>query len=152
GAGQVPDSGSSVASSPVVMALAEAEARKRGWPDKQLTWTDVIGQSGSDLTVGMVDPSVDAVGVSALIAVRGVTALTSDPAANNVAALRKMSQNAASGASELFDKAGGTNGPTLSAFPSSERALLDNNAKRKDEQLVAVYPDPPAPSLDYPFA
>lgn len=152
GAGMVPDTGSSVASSPVVMALAEADARKRGWPEKQLTWTDVIGPNGQDLTVGMVDPSVDAVGVSALIAVRGVTALTSDPAANNVATLRKMSPNAASATSELFDKADGPNGPTLSAFPSSEQALLDNNAKRKNEQLVAVYPDPPAPSLDYPYA
>ncbi|TCO58221.1 substrate-binding and VWA domain-containing protein [Actinocrispum wychmicini] len=152
GAGQVPDSGSSVASSPVVMALAEPQARKRGWPDKQLTWSDVIGPGGADLTVGMVDPSVDAVGVSALIAVRGVTALTADPAANNVAALRRMSPNAASGASELFDRAGGPNGPALTAFPTSEHALLDNNTKRKNEQLVAVYPDPAAPSLDFPYA
>jgi extracellular solute-binding protein/von Willebrand factor type A domain-containing protein len=152
GAGQVPDTGSSVASSPVVMALAEQQARQRGWPDKQLSWSDVIGPGGTDLSVGMVDPGVDAVGVSALIAVRGVTALTSDPAANNVAVLRKMSPNAAAGASELFDKAGTTTGPTLNAFPSSEHALLDNNSKRKDEQLVAVYPDPPAPSLDFPFA
>jgi hypothetical protein len=153
GAGTVPDTGSSLASSPVVMALAETEATKRGWPDKQLTWADVIGAGGSDLTVGMVDPSVDAVGVSALIAVRGVTALTADPAANNVAVLRKLSPNAASGASELFERTEPKSGtPALNAFPSSEHALLDNNTKRKDEQLVAVYPDPAAPSLDYPFA
>jgi hypothetical protein len=155
GAGSVPDSGSSVASSPVVMALAEREARKRDWPNKQLTWSDVLGAGGAELNVGMVDPSVDAVGVSALIAIRAVTSLTSDPPANNVAILRKLSPNAASGASELFEKADAKasgNTTPLSAFPSSERALLDNNAKRKDEQLVAVYPDPPAASLDYPFA
>ncbi|MET0135657.1 MAG: substrate-binding and VWA domain-containing protein [Kibdelosporangium sp.] len=153
GATQVPDTGTSIASSPVVMALAEPEAVKRGWPDKQLNWADVVGAGGANLNVGMVDPSVDAVGVSALIAVRGVTTLMSDPAANNVAILRKLSPNAASGASELFNKSGAKSGAAaLTAFPSSEFQLLDNNAKRKDEQLVAVYPDPPAPSLDYPFA
>jgi hypothetical protein len=153
GAQQVPDTGSSVASSPVVMALAEEAAVARGWPNKQLNWTDIIGQGGANLNIGMVDPSVDAVGVSALIAVRGVTALTSDPAANTVAVLRKLSPNAASGASELFSKTNATAGTQpLTAFPTSEHALLDNNTKRKDEQLVAVYPDPAAPSLDYPYA
>ncbi len=153
GAAQVPDSGSSIASSPVVMALAEQAARSRNWPEKQLNWADVIGAGGADLNVGMVDPSVDAVGVSALIAVRQVTALSSDPAANNVAVLRKLSPNAASGSSELFAKTGTTSGgPPITAFPTSERALLDNNAKRKDEQLVAVYPEPASPSLDYPYA
>ncbi|MEV4310845.1 substrate-binding domain-containing protein [Actinocrispum sp. NPDC049592] len=155
GATMVPDTGSSVASSPVVMALAEQEASKRGWPQKQLTWSDVLGAGGADLNVGMADPSVDSVGVSALIAIRAVTTLTTDPPANNVAILRKLSPNAASGASELFEKAdakGQGNTAPLTAFPTSERALLDNNAKRKDEPLVAVYPDPPAPSLDYPYA
>ncbi|MCE7008953.1 substrate-binding and VWA domain-containing protein [Kibdelosporangium philippinense] len=153
GAAQVPDSGSSIASSPVVMALAEPAAKARSWPEKQLNWADVIGVGGQDLNVGMVDPSVDAVGVSALIAVRQVTALSSDPAANNVAVLRKLSPNAASGSSELFAKTGTTaSGPPITAFPTSERALLDNNAKRKDEQLVAVYPEPASPSLDYPYA
>ncbi|ONI78638.1 hypothetical protein ALI144C_27890 [Actinosynnema sp. ALI-1.44] len=153
GAAQVPESGSSIASSPVVMALAEPAAKQRNWPEKQLNWSDVIGAGGANLNVGMVDPSVDAVGVSALIAVRSVTALTSDPAANNVAVLRKLSPNAASGSSELFAKTGtNTAGPPINAFPTSERALLDNNAKRKDEQLVAVYADPAAPSLDYPYA
>jgi hypothetical protein len=153
GAVQVPDTGSSIASSPVVMALSEQEAKNRGWPDKQLTWADIIGPGGSSLNVGMVDPSVDAVGVSALIAVRDVTGLSSDPAANNVAVLRKLSPNAASGASELFARSGSkATGTPLTAFPSSEYALLDNNAKQKDQQLVAVYPEPAAPSLDYPFA
>ncbi|ALG06111.1 substrate-binding and VWA domain-containing protein [Kibdelosporangium phytohabitans] len=153
GAAQVPESGSSIASSPVVMALAEPAAKQRNWPEKQLNWSDVIGAGGADLNVGMVDPSADAVGVSALIAVRSVTALTSDPAANNVAVLRKLSPNAASGSSELFAKTGTTAaGPPINAFPTSERALLDNNAKRKDEQLVAVYAEPAAPSLDYPYA
>jgi hypothetical protein len=135
------------------MALAEQAAVKRGWPAKNLTWADVIGAGGADLTVGMLDPSMDAVGVSALIAVRGVTALSSDPAANNVAVLRKLSPNSAAASAELFDKAGSKpGGPTLTAFPSSEHALLDNNTKRKTDQLVAVYPEPAAPSLDYPFA
>nr|WP_042190565.1 substrate-binding and VWA domain-containing protein [Kibdelosporangium sp. MJ126-NF4]CEL19433.1 hypothetical protein [Kibdelosporangium sp. MJ126-NF4]CTQ94768.1 hypothetical protein [Kibdelosporangium sp. MJ126-NF4] len=152
GAAQVPESGSSIASSPVVMALAEPAAKQRNWPEKQLTWADVIGAGGADLNVGMVDPSADAVGVSALIAVRDVTALTSDPAANNVAVLRKLSPNATSGSSELFARTSQTaTGPAITAFPTSERALLDNNAKRKEEQLVAVYAEPAAPSLDYPY-
>ncbi|MBP2329491.1 hypothetical protein JOF56_009876 [Kibdelosporangium banguiense] len=153
GATTVPDTGSSIASSPVVMALAEPAAKTRGWPNKQLNWADVLGASGADLNVGMVDPAVDAVGVSALIAARGVTALTPDPAANNVAVLRKVSPNAASSASELFARAAGNAGaPPLTAFPTSEHELLDNNAKRKDQQLVAVYPEPAAPSLDFPYA
>ncbi|MBB5856567.1 substrate-binding domain-containing protein [Amycolatopsis umgeniensis] len=133
----VPASGPSVASSPVVLAVAEPVAKKLGWPRKSLTWPDVLG--GAGIVVGMPDPARDPVGVSALQALRDVAKGAPDPAGAYVVLLRKFSANA-------FDEA------TTTVFPASENAVLRHNSELADGEtaLVAAY-SPASPSLDYPF-
>ncbi|RSM60831.1 hypothetical protein DMH03_19070 [Amycolatopsis sp. WAC 01376] len=132
-AGGVPLSGPSVASSPVVLAVAEPVAKELGWPRKPLTWPEVLGHAG--IVAGMPDPVSDPVGVSALLALRHVTKGASDPAAAYVALLRKFSAGAS---------------PTV--FPAAENAVLRHNSELPDGEiaLVAAY-SAAAPALDYPF-
>ncbi|EME63005.1 VWA domain-containing protein [Amycolatopsis decaplanina] len=130
----VPVSGPSIASSPVVLAVAEPVAQGLGWPRKPLTWPEVLG--GAEVVAGMPDPVRDPVGVSALLALRDVAKGASDPAAAYVALLRKFSA--------------ATSGATV--FPASENAVLRHNSELSGDEtaLVAAY-SPAAPALDYPF-
>ncbi|WP_409491665.1 substrate-binding domain-containing protein [Amycolatopsis sp. cmx-11-12] len=135
----VPESGPSVASSPVVLAVAEPVARRLGWPHKPLTWLDVLGSAGIDgIVAGMPDPARDPVGVSALQALRDVAKSAPDPAGAYVALLRKFSADPAD--------------TTVTVLPASENAVLRHNSELSggEAALVAAY-SPASPSLDYPF-
>ncbi|GAB3722394.1 substrate-binding domain-containing protein [Amycolatopsis oliviviridis] len=130
----VPVSGPSVASSPVVLAVAEPVAAGLGWPRKPLTWPEVLGSTG--IVGGMPDPVRDPVGVSALLALRDVAGEATDPTGAYVALLRKFTATAS--------------GATV--FPASENAVLRHNAQLSagGTALVAAY-SPASLSLDYPF-
>ncbi|UUV33971.1 substrate-binding and VWA domain-containing protein [Amycolatopsis roodepoortensis] len=133
-AGGVPLSGPSIASSPVVLAVAEPVARELGWPRKPLTWPEVLAHTG--IVAGMPDPGHDPAGVSALVALRELTKDASDPAAAYVASLRHFSPT--------------TSGATV--FPAAENAVLRHNSGLLEGETasVAVYSSA-APALDYPF-
>ncbi|MEW2503252.1 substrate-binding domain-containing protein [Amycolatopsis sp. NPDC047767] len=133
GATDVPESGPSVASSPVVLAVAEDTARGLGWPERTLTWTDVVDAPGAVLTTP--DPARDPVGTSALVGLRDVVGSAPDPAGAFAAVLRRFAVGGG----------GGT------AYPASESSVVQHNAASGASPLVAVY-SAGAPALDYPFA
>ncbi|HEV2784030.1 MAG TPA: substrate-binding and VWA domain-containing protein [Actinophytocola sp.] len=153
GAWATPVAGDSIASSPVVLALTDAAATELGWPNRPLSWADVIGPEARSLTIGFPDPARDPVGVSTLFGLRELIKNAPDPGGASTAAMRKLSPNTVSQASELFSRLPGGTSPAepLSAFPTSENALLRHNVKQDGMQLVAVYADPAVPSLDYPY-
>lgn len=154
GAAGVPESGPAVASSPVVLAVAEPVAKGFGWPLKQLTWPEVLADD--EVIAGMPDPARDPVGVSALLALRDVVKGEPDPAGAYVALLRKFSANTFGTAADLLAQlpgsSAGTAAPTV--FPASENAVLRHNSDLSGTMggtaLVAAY-TPTAVSLDYPF-
>jgi Bacterial extracellular solute-binding protein/von Willebrand factor type A domain len=150
GAWSVPVTGTSIASSPVVLGLTEDAATQIGWPGKQLTWGEVLGSS---LRIGVPDPAQEPVGVSLLFGVRDLTKTAADPAAAVTTKLRGLTPNVESSVDALFRKLPGVaddNTEPVDGFPVSENALLRNNA-RGNTPLVAVYADPAVPALDYPY-
>lgn len=153
GAWNIPVDGTSIASSPVVLAVAEATATELGWPAEPLTWDKVIGPSAKSMAVGFPDPAKDPVGVSALIGLQALTKNTADPGGAGTAAMRKLSPNTVSQTSELYARLpGGTSqAEPFAAFPTSENALLRHNVKQEGSPLVAAYADPAVPALDYPY-
>lgn len=156
GAWAVPVSGTSVASSPVVLALTEDAAGRLGWPGKTPTWAQLLGASGRDgvgLAIGLPDPARAPPGVSVLFGVHQLYDKTSDPGRAVTAELRRLSANTATDEDALFARLpGGESGDKpLDGFPASEQALLRHNVKRTDSPLVAVYAQPSVPALDYPF-
>lgn len=149
GAWRVPVTGTSIASSPIVMALTKDAATELGWPQKPLTWADVFG---STLKLGVPDPGRDPTGVSLLFGVRDLSKSDPDPGAALTTTLRRLSPNTASSVNDLFDRLPGSGSDTtpLDGFPLSENAVLRNNA-RASSPLVAVYANPAVPALDYPY-
>lgn len=132
GAWKVPESGTSIASSPVVFAAKQARP-----------WSELLAPD-SGLKVGMADPATDPPSLSALVGVRDLAGRTPTPDSTLVATLRPISANATDKASTMY-------GGTLDAFPTSEQDLLLHNATPDVPRLEAVYPDPPVPGLDFPY-
>jgi extracellular solute-binding protein/von Willebrand factor type A domain-containing protein len=159
GAWNTPVVGTSIAGSPVVLAVAQSEASKLGWPNKSPTWNQVIGpDSASDkgtLTVGFPDPVRDPVGAATLFGLQEL--LKGAPKSASTVALRALSKNTVPKRSELAARLPGASSSDkpLTAFPTSEHDVLQHNARRSASPLVAVYPDPrvksAVPTLDYPY-
>lgn len=150
GAWNVPITGTSVASSPVVLAVAETTASEAGWPSTPITWDKVVGPSAG-LRVGFPDPARDPAGLSTLLASRELAKNSANPPATNAAIMRRLSATAVTDASELVNQLPGTStAEPISAFPTSEVAVLRHNVK-DGTKLVAAYADPPVPALDYPY-
>lgn len=144
-------SGTSIASSPVVMGLTEDMATELGWPEKALTWADVLGSQ--ELALGMPDPALEPVGVSVLYGVHELLKAEPDPAAAITTQLRRLSDNTMPAESDLFDRLPGTASELtpLDGFFVSEAAVLRQNAKPNAVPMVAVYAQPAVPALDYPY-
>lgn len=150
GAWDVPVSGTSIASSPVVLAVTEDAATRLGWPATRPTWRQVLD---APLTVGMPDPAREPVGVSLLFGVRALGSVAPDPAAAVTSELSALSRETVPTVADLFTRLPGTTSPEppLDAFPLSENAVLRQNAGLDNQRLVASYADPAVPALDYPY-
>lgn len=152
----VPVNGTSVAGSPVVLAVTEAAAFGLGWPDRPLSWGQFIGPAARSLPVGIADPARDPVGVAALLGLQELVEDAPNPGVARTTSMRKLSARAVAEPAELFAKLPGGVGPadgngSLAGFPTSEQAVLRHNAKQAGTPLVAVYPDAAVPTLDYPY-
>jgi hypothetical protein len=158
GALDLPEAGASLATSPVVLAVTEPAARRLGWPERPLSWSDVLGASPTSnaLNVGLPDPARSPVGLSTLFGVRALTSTGPEPAAAQVAALRRLSPNVTVRAADLFDKLPpahdpGTADTAITAIVASEQAVLRHNNTNRQQRLVPVYASAGVPSLDYPY-
>ena len=158
--GFTPTDGTSVAQSPIVMAmpapLAEAQF---GWPTKKLGWKDVLDKmkTSTQLRTGTVDPTRDAAGLAGLLALGQVAGPGADGQKAKVGALRSLAQGASALRDDLLEKFPQSADPAglaggLSAAPLSEEDVVAYNAKRPAVELAALYLDPQPPALDYPFA
>ena len=158
GAFDLPERGTSVASSPVVLATVEPAARQLGWPEQDPDWATVIGteSTASPIRSGIADPGHSPIGLSGLITIDKAVAGTDNAGPNRVAALRAVSKNVSIVASDLYGKLPQNDDPTtlstsLGAFPSSEQSLLAYDSRQPIVPLVPLYADKPGPSLDYPY-
>ncbi|WP_208630141.1 substrate-binding domain-containing protein [Amycolatopsis kentuckyensis] len=153
GAADVPETGASVASSPVVLAVAADVAKGLGWPDRVPTWAEALAAPG--LVPGMSDPARDAVGAMALLGLRDSVKAAREPSGAYVATLRRFSANTLGAETELIARLPGSSdsggAAAVTAFPASESSLLRHNVEDSKSPLVAVY-STAVPTLDYPFA
>ncbi|MPZ00198.1 MAG: VWA domain-containing protein [Actinophytocola sp.] len=149
GAWDVPVNGTSIASTPVVLALTDDAAAQLGWPAVTPRWSAVVGPDAGDFDVGIADPAWDPASLSALIALRhlagGGKAYTSS--------LRHVSANATEDPETHYRRLPGNSGDTepLDAFPTTEFDLLTHNVEARDVALVASYSEQPIPALDFPY-
>ncbi|WP_212822096.1 substrate-binding domain-containing protein [Polymorphospora rubra] len=158
--GFAPTNNASVAHSPVVVAMPEPVATSFGWPDEQLTWTDLLQQitTGTQLRTGIVDPTRDSAGLSLLLAIGGAASAAGDGAQQAMTgALRALATGRSALRQDLVARFPRSADPAavasaLSAAALSEEDVIAYNAARPPISLAALYPQPASMSLDYPYA
>jgi Ca-activated chloride channel homolog len=148
----------SIASSPVVLAAPEPVAKQLGWPNKQVTWQNVLSTvtGGSAVKTGIVNPARDAAGLAGLLTLAGVAQAAPNADQVTVAALRSLAQNQSTIRADLlgkFPKAAdaASIASGLGAAPLTEQSVLSYNASQPPVALAAVYLQPAATAMDYPY-
>jgi Ca-activated chloride channel family protein len=163
-AGFLPTAATSVAQSPLVLAVPEPIAKQAfNWPKKQIGWGDLLSNFSTPepMSVGIMDPTQDASGLTSLLALsqassaaagtnpieglkaksRALTALDTNKAVLREELLARFPKSA--------EDIGGPN--TVSAAPLSEEDVVAYNAERPAIPLSAIYLDPSPAPLDYPY-
>jgi Ca-activated chloride channel family protein len=146
--------------SPVVMAMPEPVAEELGWPRKKLGYADLVAQitTSTNFRAGTVDPARDAVALSGLLAL-GATAATLDqsrPGTTN-GLLRALATDTSVLREDLMaqlpqGKDDGSLAAGLGLAAMSESDVVTYNAARPPVRLAALYLEPAATPLNYPFA
>ncbi len=158
--GFAPGNGASVARSPVVLAMPEPVATSIGWPEKKLTWTDLLQQitTGTKLRTGIVEPSRDAAGLSGLLSVGAAAGAAGTNAQQaTTSALRALATGRSAVRQDLVARFPRSADPVsiaagLGAAALSEEDVIEYNAKKPPIPLAALYLEPAPMPLDYPFA
>ncbi|MEH1015896.1 VWA domain-containing protein [Micromonospora sp. CPCC 206060] len=155
-----PTNGASVARSPVVVAMPEPVATRAGWPDKKLTWADLLRDvtTGTKLRTGIVEPTRDAAGLVGLLSLAGAASASGGDAQQaTTGALRALATGRSALRQDLLakfpraDDAASIAG-SLGAAPLSEEDVIAYNAKQPPIPLAALYLEPASLALDYPYA
>jgi Ca-activated chloride channel family protein len=148
-----------IAQSPVVVAMPQPVAKKVGWPNRKLSWKDLLTQinKGTNLRTGIVDPNRDAAGLAGLLALGQAAGVGLEAQQTKVSALRALAQSDSALREDLLQKfphAGDANdiATSLSAAPLSEEDVVSYNAEKPPVPLAALYLEPSPPPLDYPYA
>ncbi|WP_194927829.1 substrate-binding domain-containing protein [Catenulispora pinisilvae] len=166
GQAALPQNGSSVADSPTVVAAPKAVADALGGAGA-FSWEQLVklalaqsqgaagaaGAAGAPSTPGtptggpvvaIADPTHDAAGLSALIALDGMlTRAVNDPQlkVGITGFVKGMANNVAASMTALAGK----------VFPASEQAVFQYNSHKPAVPLTALYPSDASASLDYPM-
>jgi Ca-activated chloride channel family protein len=151
--------------SPVVIATWEGLAREFGWPDRSISWGDLLDRAQSDPNFRWSHPSTSsASGLLATLAefyagagkTRGLTVedVTAQSTLDYVAELERTVQYYGEGNEPaLIEQALGEGRGFLDAFVVQEQMVVDYNARRGDrERLVALYPAEGTLWEDHPLA
>lgn len=159
----LPASGLSLAATPVVIAVPRERAAALGWPQQKLSWRAVLGGLQKDPTwgpyghrewgpfvVGMSDPARSTAALHTLVAIADADrdgAVEPHEVTNELALERSVGLYGTE--AQLLDTTGGR-GP-VSAFPTTEQAVLTHNASGEARQLVPVYPADGIADADHPL-
>jgi len=158
----VPNNAKSIARSPVVLAMPEPIATTFGWPQKKITYTDLISKVATDqkVKVGIVEPSRDSTGLGGLLTLAAAAQAAGGGNATQAtqvatAALRALAAGRSSLRADLIQKFPRGSDPTalssgLTVAPLSEQAVIQYNGVQPPVRLAAIYAEPAAPALDYP--
>ncbi|MEV6632361.1 VWA domain-containing protein [Actinoplanes sp. NPDC051470] len=158
--GFTPSDGTPIAQSPIVVAMPTPVAEGRfGWPNRKLTWKDLLGKMLTDTNIrtGIVDPNRDAAGLAGLLALGASAGEGAQAQQAKVGALRALALGSSALRDDLLQKFPRSAGEadlssSLSAAPLSEEDVIAFNAEQPAVQLAALYLDPSPPGLSYPFA
>lgn len=139
----------SVASSPVVLAVARGVAERLGWPGRHVDLATLAGTAQRrPVRWGVPDPAHSAAAVAALLGTRAVLQPRADGPATLAALLRTGRTDLPADPARLL---AGLAGAAALTVPVTEQAVVAHNRRAGRIAAVAAYPAAPALSLDYPL-
>ncbi|MEV7964536.1 substrate-binding and VWA domain-containing protein [Sphaerisporangium sp. NPDC088356] len=147
----------SVARSPVVLAAPKPAVEKLQSAFGEPSWSGLMSAANaanpdglaSKIRVLPLDPTLNAAGLSALLAGSGLLQASGAGEDQLVGVLRQLSENAVNSPANMF----ATMAKQSSRVPigiASEQGIWAFNAKTKPGEIVALYPAEGTISLDYP--
>lgn len=156
----VPAQATSIAQSPIVLAVPQPIAASLGWPTAKLTWAALLQKmtGNAGIKAGIVEPGRDAAGLNSLLTLHTVAAALGPSAQEAiVAALRALAVNRSTLRADLLARFPRVADPaalasSLAAAPLPEQAVIAYNAGQPAVPLAAVFIDPAPAALDYPYA
>jgi Ca-activated chloride channel family protein len=148
--------------SPVIIAMWEDVAQSMGYPDRSLSWSDLLAKAQSDPDFKWSHPSTgSASGLLATLAefyagsgkTRGLTKedVTAESTLAYVAAIEKTVRYYGEGEGAVIEQVLEKGPSYLDAFVVQEQLVIYFNA-RSDQKLVAVYPLEGTLWEDHPIA
>ncbi len=137
--------GSSMATSPVVLATSTAVVEARGWSDEAPSWGAALT---GDQPVAMPDIASSGEALAALSALR--TAVGDGDAGDTAVVQAVLAADRAAGGATSALESAGANSTDAPLVPVSEQAVYAARASDATSALVAVYPSGGSPVLDYP--
>ena len=154
-----PSDATSIAASPVVLAVPQPMVSGLNASGTELTWDTLLrqAQTGSTLTAGVVEPTQDTAGLLGLLSFAGAAAkLGAQAQAATVAALRLVARGSSAVREDLLSRFpqaldADTIAASLTAGVVPEQAVLQYNAASPPIPLAALYVSPQPTALDYPF-
>jgi Ca-activated chloride channel family protein len=158
-AAALPRTGRPLATTPVVLAVPRQRAAALGWPKQRLSWRVVLGSMAKDPTwrpyghpnwgrfvIGMGDPTRSTAALHTLLAVADANR------DGTIAAAEVTNELVLERAVALYGTEAHLAGrPGVSAFPTTEQAVLAHDAGGDADQLVPVYPTDGVAEADHPF-
>ncbi|BCY06057.1 hypothetical protein L3i22_011450 [Actinoplanes sp. L3-i22] len=149
----------SVAQSPLVVAMPQPLAQKAKLEGQKVPLATLLGQqlgSADAPKFGIVNPARDASGLTALMSIGQAIGAGQDAVKKQVQALTYLAKNRSELRDELleqFPKAAdeATLSESLGAAPLSEEDVISYNAKRPPVELSAIYLSGANVPLDYPY-
>ncbi|MFC4531287.1 substrate-binding and VWA domain-containing protein [Sphaerisporangium dianthi] len=153
----VPAPVGSIARSPVVLAAPKPVVEKLRSAFGEPSWSGLMSAANAATPEGLgrkirvlpLDPTLNAAGLSALLAGSGVLQASGAGEDQLVGVLRQLSENAVNSPANMF----ATMAKQSARAPigiASEQGIWAYNAKSKPGEVVALYPAEGTISLDYP--
>lgn len=169
-AAMLPTDPTSIASSPVVLAVRRPVMQALGWPQKQLGWQEVLGafsnpdtwnQVGhpewANMRVGITDPTMSTAGIGAVLALmdQGATGTVTDQQLFASLGFTQSIGAVAADTTTFFDAQKAPPGPptqpVISAFPTLERDVVTYDADDPAMPMVPVYLPQNPVVADFPY-
>jgi len=161
----------SVASSPVVLAVRKAAAQALGWPQRPLGWQEVLGafakpdtwvRAGhpelASLRVGLTDPARSTPGLASVLTLldQNATGTVSDAqlvqAVGATQAVGAFAPDTTTFFKAQTQAAGQGSNPEVGAFPALERDISLYNAENPAHVLIPAYLPQNPVVADFPYA
>lgn len=148
----------SIARSPVVLAVPKPAVEKLQSAFGEPSWSGLMSAANAASPDGLgrkvlilpLDPTLNAAGMSALLAGSGILQKSGAGEDQLVGVLRQLSENAVNSPATMFT----TMSKPSTRVPigiASEQGVWSFNAKTKPGEVVALYPAEGTISLDYPL-